>query len=85
MKNAKKEKHLKLCSNEMEHLILPNHKNRSLKKTNSLSRDKYFKTAQNAKNIFKHSGTGFPISQENAQKNKESKIASTEATRSFQA
>ena len=61
----------------MEHSVLPTHKNRSLKKTNSLSRDKYFKTAQNAKNIFKHSGTGFPISQEDNRKNKESKIAST--------
>ena len=61
----------------MNHNFAPINKGRSIKKTSSLSRDKYFKTAQNPKNFFKHSGTGFPITQEGIRKTKESKIAST--------
>ena len=88
MKNtSKKERPLKLCSNELHHSIVPNTnpKNRSIKKTNSVSREKHFKTAPASKNFFKHSGTGFPVAKEDPHRNKESKIASTEATRSFQA
>ena len=76
---------MKLCSNELHHSVIPNPKLRSLKKTNSVSREKYFKTAQASKHFIKHSGTGFPLANEEPQRNKESKIASTEATRSFQA
>lgn len=56
-----------------------------MKRTSSVSRDKYFRTAQPVKKFFKTSGTGFPIAPEEVRRTKESKIASTEATRSFQA
>ena len=86
MKNtSRKDRPLKLCSNELHHSVIPNPKIRSIKKANSASTEKHFKTAQPSKHFFKHSGTGFPKAKEEPQRNKESKIASTEATRSFQA
>ena len=69
----------------MQHSVKPEPQ-KSTKKTNSMSRDKYFKTAQPYKKLFKNSGTDFPTGKEETRvKIKESKITSTEATRSFQA
>lgn len=61
LKIIKKDKNLKLCSNELNHFIRPQQNYKHLKKATSLSREKYFKTAQPLKRIFKTSGTGFPI------------------------
>lgn len=80
-----KEKRLTICSNEINHVVIPKKSVKHLNRTSSVSREKYFRTAQPAKKIFKTSGTGFPIAQEEVRRTKESKIASTEATRSFQA
>lgn len=67
----------------ISHSFAPNSKKSSIKKANSLSRDKLFKTAKANTKLFKISG--FPTGKEEPKKNKQSKIASTEATRSFQA
>ena len=78
-----KKENLKICSNELNHAISPRNLTRSIKKTSSVSRDKYFRTAQPIKKMFRTSGTGFPIAHEEVKKGKESKMASTQATRSF--
>lgn len=69
LKQIKKD-NLKICSNELSHSILPRHFTKSVKKASSLSRDKYFRTAQPTKKLFRTSGTGFPIAHEEVKKGK---------------
>ena len=62
IKNQRKERNLRLCSMLISHSFLPTIKKNSVKKVNSVSRDKLFKTAKATNKFFKQSG--FPTDNE---------------------